>query len=169
MCEELDYLWQRFLFDWYHFCRLLREGRGITKDRSGRRYWVLIREYRPNHFRITLLPWPGLRYTRRIAGWLSVGQEKNATSWMIYDVQVYRGYEHQGLGTRLMRTAIHLARRRGASQLRGVVTREDAQSRQFLPFWYARLGFIVEPMGISEAPFSMDLQSQQGRRLEVDP
>ena len=156
-----------------HLWWLVRHMRGITRDRSGRWYWYLERQYGPDHFEIRLLCFPGLTnnaYYRNNAGWAAVGvrSDNDPSVWMIFDVQVSTHYRKQGLGTLLVRAAIHLARRHGARELHGMVTLDDAKKHPFLPDWYAQLGFIVQPKplpdppphftaGITVADFWMDL------------
>jgi GNAT superfamily N-acetyltransferase len=159
MREELDLWLYRVSMNWYHLSKLVHEGRGVTKDRIGKRYWRLEREYRSNHFKISLIALPGLTYTRKNNGWISVGAEKDKPSWMIYDIQVPIQYQKRGLGTALVRAAIHLAQRHGASQLKGIVTPGDAQTNPFLPAWYAQLGFTVQiHQETGGADFWMDLK-----------
>lgn len=132
--------------NWRHLQEMVKEVRGVVRDRKGKCYWLSIREYRTGYFRISLYAWPGLTYsTSRCAGWISVGVTQSKTSWQIHDVRVDRPrYKQRGLGTALVHEAIALARRRGAQDLQGSVTTTDAQEYPFLPAWYARLGFTVQ-------------------------
>ncbi len=146
--------------NWYHFCRLTREVRGVTKDRAGTWYWHLEDEWSPGHVAISFIAWPGFSSTSRSAGWTEVARvEHEEAAWMIHDVQVSARYERRGIGTALVRAAIALARRRGARELRGHVTNDDAKSHPFLAQWYARLGFTVQRLqgGDSMTYFWMDL------------
>ncbi len=141
-----------------HLCELVREVRGVTRDRAGRWYWQSIYEYRQDHFIISLIPWPGLTHASRTIGWTSVGREDGERYWMLYDLRVPMPQRQRGIGTTLVRAGIALARRRGAQELRGVVTASDAQKNPFLPEWYDRLGFTVSPaQGALVAQIGMDL------------
>jgi len=64
-----------------HLCELVREVRGVTRDRAGRWYWQSIYEYRQDHFIISLIPWPGLTHASRTIGWTSVGREDGERYW----------------------------------------------------------------------------------------
>src|SRR2546430_14364057 len=103
MREELDLWLYRIRLNWHHLRRLVCTVRGVTKDHTGRRYWRLEREYRLGYFKISLIALPGLTYTGKTNGWISVGVEKNKPSWMIYDVRVPIQYRKRGLGTALVR------------------------------------------------------------------
>lgn len=163
-----DWLLARRL-NWYHLQKMVKEVRGVVQDRKGKRYWLYIREYGPGHFRISLYPWPGLTYSsaNTSAGWIGVGVTQSQTSWMIYDVHVdLPQYKRRGIATALVKTAIALAGRRGAQELRGMITTGDAREYPFLPTWYARFGFTVQfcdegepaPGGVRmHATFRMDL------------
>jgi len=141
-----------------HWRRLAREVRGVIQDRRGKCYWRLEHEWSPNHIRISVIAWPGLKYASRNLGWLAIGEQRQEkTTWMIYDIQVYRNNQ-QGIGTALVHAAIALASKRGAHQLRGMITKEDAKKSPFLATWYAKLGFTVQlHEGDADGNFWMDL------------
>jgi ribosomal protein S18 acetylase RimI-like enzyme len=154
--------------NWRHLKAMVKQVRGVVRDRKGRHYWVYIEQYDTGHFHISLCTWPGLTFsTSTCAGWISVGvTTESKASWEIHDLQVNRRrYRQRGIGTALVREAIALARRRGAQDLQGIVTITDAQENPFLSAWYARLGFTVQFYGVSNddvgggAPafFRMDL------------
>jgi hypothetical protein len=64
---------------WFHLRQMARTGRGITKDRTGKRYWHCI-EHPSDHFVISLIGWPGLSYFSQTAGWMSLGGGKDTPS-----------------------------------------------------------------------------------------
>jgi hypothetical protein len=49
------------------------------------------------------------------------------------------------VGTALVREIIALTRLHRVKKLHGIMTGEDAHIRPFLPNWYSRLGFTVQP------------------------
>lgn len=173
MREALRFWVQKQRITWQDLWWLVRRIRGITRDRSGKWYWYLEHQYQSDHFEIRFLSFPGLTdhaYLRNNAGWTSVGvrSHNDPSVWMIFDVQVLEDYRRRGIGTLLVRAAIHLARRHGARALHGMVTLDDARKHPFLPDWYVHLGFIVqripEPVplplstiGIIVADFWMEL------------
>lgn len=161
MREEIEDWLLALQLNGSHLWELVREVRGVAKDRAGRWYWKSVYEYRPDHFVINVIPWPGLTHMSRSTGWTSVGKEDGKDTWMIYDLRVPIPQRERGIATILVRAGIDLARRRGARVLRGVVTKSDAQTNPFLPEWYARLGFTVSPaQGDMLAHLWMDLASR---------
>jgi GNAT superfamily N-acetyltransferase len=140
---------------WQHMWWMVRHMSGVSQDRFGKHYWRTVYEYSPGHFQVRLTRWPGLSYFSDLSGWIALGRQKDdPASWMIFDVQVHD--RQRGLGTVLVRAGIALARQKGARELQGFVTTDDAKDHPFLPAWYARLGFMVA----SNRTFTMPLKNE---------
>ena len=137
---------------WDHLRYLARTVRGISKDRTDKRYWRCVEH--PSHFPgtshdyfvIFFIAWPGLSYVSQTAGKIVLGGAEEApTSWFIYDVQVLPRFRQRGLGTAIVRAGIAFARRHDARELRGTIMIDDHKHHPFLPAWYTQLGFTVAP------------------------
>lgn len=157
MYEHIKY----WLLDLRPNWQMVQHIRGVVRDRKGKLYWLYIHEVRTGSFRIRLYAWPSLSFFDELmVGWIAFGVTQNPTSWRIGDVRVR--CKQRGIGTVLVKATIALARRRGAQELRGVVTVGDAGNSPFLTAWYARLGFTVQSdEGDGSATFCMDLTRQR--------
>lgn len=112
--------------------------------------------------RLGLFPQSASLSSTRESGWLELGLLRPGAPAELIEVRVNAPYRECGLGTTLVRIAIDLARRSGASRLHGHVAKIDVDNQPFLPAWYERLGFTVTPVRDEwvKAVFGMDLTRQ---------